>query len=219
MEIQPRSFISEAPAYTPRTRKRNRGFVGKSSRRSNEDNLLALCLTGQLKAKSLPMRKLIGSLRHGQGERFNDRVADLLSTHADLKSQRRVKKIGGMRFDNLGDIDILVGREKTRCLFVIECKDFSASRTPHELAREIEDLSDGKDGRKSVLQKHRARTKWIEDHLIDAIRFLQLPPKGTWKVHPVIVVDEPMMSSRLVNLEITILTVAQLNEGRLSEIV
>ena len=44
---------------------------------ATRDNLLALCLTGQLKAKSLPMRQLMGGLRHGQGERFNDRVAGL----------------------------------------------------------------------------------------------------------------------------------------------
>ena len=49
--------------------------------------------------------------------------------------------------------------------------------------------------------------------------FSQLPPQGAWKVRPVPVVDEPMMSSRLVNLGMPILTVAELKEGRLSEIV
>jgi hypothetical protein len=179
------------------------------------DNLLSLCLNGQLKAQSLEMRQFIGTLRHKQGERFNDRVADLLATYTDLTVRRRVKKVGKLRFDNLGDIDVLVGRADNRRLFVIECKDFSASRTPHELANEIEEFVRGKDGKNSIVQKHQARTKWIEEHLTETLQLLKLSPQGNWKVQPLIVVDEPMLSARLLNLKIPLMTIHQIERSGL----
>jgi hypothetical protein len=174
------------------------------------DNLLSLCLNGQLKAQSLEMRQFIGALRHEQGEKFNDRVADLLATYTNLTVRRRVKKVGKLRFDNLGDIDVLVGRAESRHLFVIECKDFSASRTPHELANEVEEFVRGKDGKNSIVQKHQARTKWIEEHLTETLQLLRLSPQGNWKVQPIIVVDEPMLSARLLDLNIPLMTVHQI---------
>lgn len=176
------------------------------------DNLLSLCLNGQLKARSLEMRQLIGSLRHEQGERFNDRVADLLATHPDLAVRRRVKKVGEFRLDNLGDIDVLVGKAKDRRLFVIECKDFSSSRTPHELANEIEEFMQAKGDKKSIVQKHLARTQWVEEHLPETMQLLGLSLQGRWKVSPLIVVDEPMLSARLLNLNMPLLTIRQIEE-------
>jgi len=182
------------------------------------DNLLSLCLNGQLKAHSLEMRQLIGSLRHEQGERFNDRVAELLGVHTDLTVRRRVKKVGTFRLGNLGDIDVLVGRVTDLRLFVIECKDFSASRTPHELRGEIEEFVQGIEGKKSIVERHQARTKWVEEHLVETVQFLQLAPQGNWKVYPLIVVDEPMMSARLLSLNIPLLTVRQIEESGLRKI-
>jgi hypothetical protein len=182
------------------------------------DNLLSLCLNGQLKAHSLEMRQLIGSLRHEQGERFNDRVAELLGVHTDLTVRRRVKKVGTFRLGNLGDIDVLVGRVTDLRLFVIECKDFSASRTPHELRGEIEEFVQGIEGKKSIVERHQARTKWVEEHLVETVQFLQLSPQGNWKVYPLIVVDEPMMSARLLSLNIPLLTVRQIEESGLRKI-
>jgi hypothetical protein len=176
------------------------------------DNLLSLCLTGRLKAKSLPMRQFIGGLRHAQGERFNDRVADILSSDSSLRVERRVKKIAGTRFDHLGDIDVLVGEPSTRRIYVIECKDFSASRTPYELASEIDELVNSKDGKKSVTQKHQARVDWIKQHIVETIQFLRLDANGKWKICSVIVVDEPMLTSRLHELDATVVTIEQLKE-------
>lgn len=182
------------------------------------DNLLSLCLNGQLKAQSLEMRQLIGSLRHEQGERFNDRVAELLGDHADLAVRRRVKKIGKFRLDNLGDIDVLVGRATDLRLFVIECKDFSASRTPHELAGEIEEFVEGEEGKKSIVERHQARIDWVQEHLTGTIEHLGLSPEGSWKVRPLIVVNEPMLSARLLSLNIPLLTIRQIEESRLRNI-
>lgn len=179
------------------------------------DNLLSLCLNGQLKARSLEMRQLIGSLRHEQGERFNDRVAELLGVHPDLMVRRRVKKVGKFRLGNLGDIDVLVGRATDLRLFVIECKDFSAARTPHELAGEIEEFVEGEEGKKSIVERHQARTEWVEEHLVETVQFLQLSPQGNWKVYPLIVVDEPMMSARLLSLNIPLMTIRQIEESKL----
>lgn len=182
------------------------------------DNLLSLCLEGRLKAKSLLMRQFIGGLRHDQGERFNDQVADVLSNDPHLRVERRVKKIGDTRFDRLGDIDVLVGEPEARRIYVIECKDFSASRTPYELAREIDELVKERDGSKSVVQKHQARVDWITQHVAETLQFLRLDAKGKWKVCSVIVVDEPMWTIRLHELDAAVLTFEQLKSERLRNV-
>jgi hypothetical protein len=179
------------------------------------DNLLSLCLTGRLKAKRLPMRRFIGSLRHDQGERFNDRVADVLSGDPSLRVERRVKKVAVLRFDNLGDIDVLVGEPVERRIYVIECKDFSAARTPYELANEIEEMVQEKIGKKSILQKHQARVDWIKQHSAEAVHFLRMPENRKWPIYSIIVVDEPMLTSRLRQLDAIVLTIEQLRESGL----
>ncbi len=179
------------------------------------DNLLSLCLTGRLKATRLPMRRFIGSLRHDQGERFNDRVADVLSGDPSLRVERRVKKVAGLRFDNLGDIDVLVGEPVECRIYVIECKDFSAARTPYELANEIEEMVQEKMGKKSILQKHQARVDWIKQHSSEVVHFLRMPENRKWTIYSIIVVDEPMLTSRLRQLDAIVLTIEQLKESGL----
>lgn len=181
------------------------------------DNLLSLCLTGRLKATRLPMRRFIGSLRHDQGEHFNDRVADVLSGDPGLRVERRVKKVAGLRFDNLGDIDVLVGDSIAHRIYVIECKDFSAARTPYELANEIEEMVQEKAGKKSILQKHQARVDWIRQHRAEAVHFLRMPENEKWTICSIIVVDEPMLTSRLRQLDAIVLTIEQLKESGLKK--
>jgi len=50
------------------------------------------------------------------------------------------------------------------------------------------------------VQKHQARTIWVEEHLTETIQLLGLSPQANWKVRPIIVVVEPMLSARLRDL-------------------
>jgi hypothetical protein len=51
--------------------------------------------------------------------------------------QRRVKKVGHLRLDNLGDIDVLAADVSQNRVIVVETKDLSVARTPNELASEV----------------------------------------------------------------------------------
>jgi len=76
------------------------------------------------------MRAFIGKRRNKQGKDFNDSVADTLRDSLKLPTKRRVRKIGKLRFDNLGDIDVLAADASRKHIIVLECKDLSVAGAP-----------------------------------------------------------------------------------------
>ena len=51
---------------------------------ATHENLIGLCLSGRLRAKSPEMKKLVGRYLKEQGEHFNDEVADVFSRDRHL---------------------------------------------------------------------------------------------------------------------------------------
>ena len=111
---------------------------------------------------------------------------------------------------HLGDIDVLVGDPKRRRVLVIECKDLSLARTPFEMAHELADLFDGVNGKKSIIEKHEARTHWVKANIRDVVTFLGGNPKGGWAVVPLIAVDEPLVAPHLRRSPIPVLSLEEL---------
>jgi len=131
------------------------------------------------------MKSLASELRHSQGEDFNNSVADWFSGQDALSVKPRVKRIGSNRKlqQHLGDIDVLVGDPKRRRVLVVECKDLSLARTPFEMAHELTELFDGANGKKSIIEKHEARTQWVKTNIRDVIKFLGGDPIHSWLLY------------------------------------
>jgi hypothetical protein len=144
------------------------------------ENLLGLCLGGRLKAHSDAMRAFISQLRNKQGRDFNDSVADTMQDRLGFVVTRRVKKIGRLRLDNLGDIDVLAADVKTKRVIVVETKDLSVARTPSELVSEVTEFVHGYPGKRSVIAKHQDRVLWVKEHLPDVLSFLGIQTTTRW---------------------------------------
>jgi len=177
------------------------------------ENLLSLCLTGRLKARSGAMRAFIGKRRNKQGKDFNDSVADTLRDSLKLPTKRRVRKIGKLRFDNLGDIDVLAADASRKHIIVLECKDLSVARTPHELLDEVTHLLYGDRKHRSVVAKHEDRIRWVREHMSEVLKFFEIPARTGWRVVSYIVVDEALITPHLLKCPIAVLSLEQLKKG------
>ncbi|PYS91705.1 MAG: hypothetical protein DMF64_11520 [Acidobacteria bacterium] len=132
-------------------------------------NLMNLCLDGRLiETRSKEMREVMGEINVKRGDAFNNRVADMLEANTKLVVRRKVKRIGrlplAMPSRPLGDIDVLVADRRRRRLMPIECKDLAVARTPHEMDNEITNLFHGHGRRKSYIEKHQNRVRWLQDN-------------------------------------------------------
>jgi hypothetical protein len=174
--------------------------------------LIDQCFSGRLRPKSDVMKSLASELRHLQGEDFNSAVADWFSQQDDLRVKPRVKRIGANRElqHHLGDIDVLVCDPKRRRVLIVECKDLSLARTPFEMAYELADLFDGVNAKKSIIEKHEARTEWAKTHIRDLVMFLGGDPQRCWAVVSLIVVDEPLVAPHLRQSPILVLSLEEL---------
>jgi hypothetical protein len=168
--------------------------------------------SGKLRAKTREMRSFMNRLRDEQGEEFNKKVTDFFRSLEGLSVESRVKKIGSLRDlqYHLGDVDVLVGDSRRRRILVVECKDLSAARTPYEMSHEINELFVGVEGKKSIVDKHQARTDWIKKNLNEVLRFLKLSSDGRWAVLPLIVVDQPLPGSYIRPSQITVLSLEEI---------
>jgi hypothetical protein len=179
--------------------------------------LVRLCSGGRLKAQTLEMRQVLGEVIHGRGEDFNDLVADLFDSQENLIVRRRVKKIGSVRIvahgNDLGDIDVLVADLTSRVLRCAECKDLALARTPFEMAREMDNLFRGQGDRPSIVERHQKRTNWIREHLTLVLDWLKVEPTEGWKVEPLIVVDQELLTSYLRASPIRVISLEELRRA------
>ena len=147
-----------------------------------------------------------------QGDLFNSKVASFFEGFPELKVKSRVGKVGRLRElqDHLGDIDVLVGDKQKKRILVIECKDLAASRTPYEMANEFASLFVGTQGKKSIMEKHSARMSWVASNKNAIVQFLELNPAIRWEVLPLIVVDQPLISSYVRTCQIQLISFEEL---------
>jgi hypothetical protein len=130
-----------------------------------------------------------------------------------VSAKSRVKRIGLSRQleDHLGDIDVLAADADRRRILVIECKDFATARTPYEMANEMTDLFTGKKGKKSTVEKHCARARWVRENLDEVLSFLKVSGKK-WDVIPLIVADQPLVATYLRSLPILVVSLEELRQ-------
>jgi hypothetical protein len=170
-----------------------------------------LCTNGRLKANSREMKSYLSRINHMEGERFNDKVADLYSIDPQLRLKKRVQKLSGVRLpEHLGDIDVLVADLHKRVIRLLECKNLALARTPEEMHNEYQVLFIGRDGKLSVVEKQEQRARWVREHLGEALDLLGLPNDTRWKVEPMIVVDVELMTPYLRRSSVPIVSIEQL---------
>lgn len=164
---------------------------------ASRKNIVSVVMGGRFHATTLEMKLLMGKMRNQDGKEFNDRVARFFGKRPNTIVKDRVKAIGKLSLANLGDIDVLAADVSRRTLYVVECKDLSMARTPYELATEIRELIVGGDDEKSAIDRHVARVDFVVRHLPETVGWLGCEVKASWKICPLVVVDEPLMAPRV----------------------
>lgn len=179
---------------------------------SSAKNFVSVVMGGKFHHTSSEMKLLMGQMRNREGKEFNARVAALFKERRRTVVQEKVKAIGRLNLANLGDIDVLAADLGQRILYVVECKDLAMARTPYELSTEIRELILGTDSEKSAVDKHIARVNFVRAHLKETVRWLGGNPLSSWKVYPIVVVDEPLMSPRIQDSPLPVIAIDLLRE-------
>ncbi len=173
-----------------------------------------LCLNGRLQARSHEMLQVISQVNNRRGDAFNAQVARFLEEETGLIVRSQVKKVGDLRGQNgpPGDIDVLMVNPRKRRIRLLECKDLAVARTPQEMANELQNVFQGRSGRKSIIEHHQERAQWVRDHLEQVLAWLGLPQSGKWKVEPLIVTKQRLFTPFLRRSPIPILSFDELRE-------
>lgn len=172
-----------------------------------------LCATGRLKAQSLPLKQVLSRINNRRGSNFNREVAAFLRGHAHLQVKENVKKLPGLLgLRELGEIDVLGADVRRKALFVLECKDLAIARNPHEFALELDNLFVGVQDKLSIIARLTLKSKWIELHLREVLTWMQVPNVDGWRCEPLVVVDREMVTPRLRQSQIRVLSLKKLKE-------
>ncbi len=173
-----------------------------------------LCLNGRLQARSHEMQQAISQVNNKRGDAFNAQVAHFLEEETGLIIKSQVKKVGELRGQDgpPGDIDVLMVNPRKRRMHLLECKDLAVARTPQEMANELQNMFQGKGGKKSVIEHHQKRVQWACEHLGQILTWLELPQSGKWKVEPLIVTKQRLFTPYLQRSPIPILSFDELRE-------
>jgi hypothetical protein len=169
--------------------------------------------TGRLKASSPAMTRLMGTIRQDQNKAFEREVAAVLRQSGMPVTASAVKQVNGRRLltdgADLGDIDAVAIDPASKIIIVAEAKDFELARTPAELANEAEDLLTGD---KSAVYKLGRRAEWVRRNLSPVLRhFGAGSDTAGWRVLPVIVTSRNLLSPRVLQAGIPVLTIADLS--------
>lgn len=164
-------------------------------------------LQGSFRGISPQLEGWLNGIRAGNGERFNEQVADMIAASLDrVTVRRRIDTFDGATMtrpngEAIGDVDVLVVDPQQRLLVLTETKDFRASLVPSTLRDEIDDLED-------ALAHVRERTAWIRAHLPGVAAELGIPLAeiAEWSIHPRIVTDEPLAAASVRDWGIEIIT-------------
>ncbi|MFM9918849.1 hypothetical protein [Lacisediminihabitans sp. H27-G8] len=163
--------------------------------------------TGRLQAKTRGLNAALGRQRKRNGELFEVDVASRLKQLGFTNVRRRLRRVGQYDFRNvdgedIGDIDVIAVDQLYKVIVVVEAKDLEVARTPAELANEVENLV------YKALPRLGKRTAWVQGHLQPVLAELGIAnATGHWEVRSVVVVDEGLISERLLKNEVPIVAI------------
>jgi hypothetical protein len=172
--------------------------------------LVRLCSSTRLKARSHEMKSLLARFRHEAGKRFNDAVFQALQGIPRLVVRKQISKVNDLRTGNVGDIDVLCAELDKHVLWVMECKSLAMARTPYEMTKQLETLTVGDGKHPSIIEKHEARTAWVERHLGEVLKLIHVDPELNWKIQPLVVLDTTPISPLLKRLSMPVISLEML---------
>ena len=101
--------------------------------------------------------------------------------------------------------------EPSKTIVAIEAKDFEVSRTPAELANEIEKLFSGRGKKKSTVEKHERRLEWLREHLDKVVAEFGIDDSLGWKVRGFIVTSEQLVTPMMRSSSLPVFTINDLD--------
>ncbi len=188
----------------------------------SRDYITDMCLSGRLQSRvaSQEMRSLLARFNHEKGSEFTLRVRGVFDVYDHLAVDSNIKKIGKTRIaelgNDLGDIDVLVVNARRCRVLVIECKNLSIARNPFEMANELQTLFVGAD-KPSTVVRHQRRTKWIQNNLALVLKHYGVEIKGKWRVEPILVVSEEMLTPHIYHPPMLVISFRTLEQQFLEE--
>jgi hypothetical protein len=174
-----------------------------------------LIYSGKLRAQSKEMKALLGGIRQGANDAFEESVKQVLKKSGFSITAKRLSKIAGKRLlssvgEDLGDIDVLGICPERKVICLAEAKDLELARTPVELANEVNSLlRDERSAKTRILP----RVEWVERNLSLVLEHFKVDQNATgWRILPVIVTSQDLVTSRLFSEDISIICIDALPE-------
>jgi hypothetical protein len=172
--------------------------------------------TGRFKAKTQAMKDAMSTFTEAAGAEFNAAVATALRGRG-FTARAQVKKFGpkkmlGSNGQDLGDIDVLAVDPGTWSLYVVECKNMSPDRMPHEAKSDLDALFLGTPRAASTQEKHLRRVAWVRANLKHVLDAWQLEQRE-WSVQPLLVLSHPLHAPLLGHAKMKVLSMAELSSG------
>jgi len=185
------------------------------------DNLLSGRLQGQ--AKTIEMRQCISEARGRINNTFARSVAVLFQQFG-METRLSVKKFGKHRIadvdgQDLGDVDILAYDRTAKLILAVEAKDFEVARIPAEIANELQKLFEGKNAKKSTVELHGRRIKWLRDNVAEVTEALGLDlGEKNWQVRGLVVTSDPLITPLVASSPVPVVPFDELTSQTLEAI-
>lgn len=182
-----------------------------------------LIYNGTYSTKDKKMATLIGKISNERGKLFNEIIVWMLRDMKVFDVYPNLKKINKKSIcdenrNTLGDIDVLfIDLEKQR-IYVTEVKSFSFSRNPYEIQSEYNKIFVDTEQYKSFVTKHNRRVEWVKSHLNDTCEQLALNSKLNWEIIGLFIVEEPIISNKLYNKNMEMISQMELTVERIRKI-
>lgn len=182
-----------------------------------------LIYNGTYSTKDKKMSKLIGKISNQRGKLFNNRIVEILNDIGEFQVYPNRKKINKKSICNengetLGDIDVLFVDVSEKRIYVAETKAFPFSRNPYEMYLEYNEMFVDKGKKKCYITKHKRRIEWVKNHLHDVCTELKLGNTDLWSVIGLFIVEEPIISNQVYNLNVEIISKAELSLERIRKV-
>jgi hypothetical protein len=147
------------------------------------------------------MRSLLARFNQERGAAFTSDVQEVFERYEHLVVDSNIRKIGKTKIrtaegKDLGDIDVIVINPHKRRVLVVECKDLSIARNPHEMANELQTLFVGANKPPTIV-RHQHRADWVESNLLLVLEHYGVDSEGSWHVEPILVVSEEMLTPHI----------------------
>jgi hypothetical protein len=169
--------------------------------------LVGLVESGRLRGER-PLREAVRRVSEKIDRCFEDDVAARL-TAAGWQTQRRLKKLGGLRLErnrgqDLGDIDVLAFSPEHRCIWLLEVKRLAPGLDSLAIRREARALA-------GAAAKHAERVQWVEQHRARLTRQLDSDCQD-WRIRAAIVLERPLAGAYLDALQLPAYSLLELPE-------